>query len=539
MAFAARCSPATASATAILLWAAGPGKTVRALPTSLLLALGLLAGCLGDDGPTSPVPGDQASGVPANVRVFSGQVGFGENTTMDLTRAPSAFGQAGFSYVSAYGPEPNIGITSSGAIFTSAFSTVMRSTDEGATWQAVHTHSVPGVSETVGDNNDPMLWVDPWTDTVYNAPMFPILLCASIYASADDGESWPPAPRPVCGDAPFDHQKLASGPAGPGANPFVLAANHPTVLYMCYNGIAVTNCAVSYDGGLTWPVNRPTVANTVGFVAPQEQPTVASPCFSGQNGHPTVSHQGIVAMMRTWTCTQPILTYSADSGLTWTNVPGPSYPGGPSDFLNTANAHSIDPEVAFTPDGTMYVLFQSHDHHAYLASTKDLGASWQGPFDVTPPGTSSTVFAALGAGDDGRVAMGFVAAANVTGSSVGADDEARWHLWIVASHDAGSEDPTFVAYQATPDSDPVQVGPIHQGGGGAETRNLLDFIDGAVAPNGDFYVSFTDGCTVLNECATKAPKDQTTAFRGSEGAVAWLKGAGLLATPRDGPLPLA
>lgn len=513
---------------------------MRPLLAMVLAGLVLVSGCLdgGDGGGDrdGAAAGDEPA-APWPV-AFHGVAAFGTNNTA-LAAVPANFSaaSAGFAYVSAYGPEPNIGATSSGALFTTAFSTVMRSTDGGATWEPVHTHSIPGASDTVGDNNDPMLWVDPWTDIVYNAPMFPILTCATIYASEDDGATWS-SPTFGCGDAPLDHQKLASGPAGPDANPFVLAATHPTVLYLCYNGIGVTNCAVSYDGGLTWPVNRPTAVNTVGFVAPQEQQGPLSPCFSGQNGHPTVSYQGVVAMMRTWTCTQPMLSYSTDSGLTWTNVAGPAYPGGPSEFLTTANAHSIDPEVAFTPDGTMYVLFQSWDHHAYLARSKDLGASWEGPWDVTPPGTSSTVFAALGAGDDGRVAMGFVAAGNVTGSSAGAPDDARWHLWIVASEDADAEDPLFVAHQATPDSDPVQVGRIHQGGGTDNTRNLLDFIDGAVAPDGSFYVSFTDGCSAFNECSTLPPANQTTDFRGSAGAVAWLKGWSLLEAPRTGPLPL-
>lgn len=493
----------------------------------------LLAGCFGSNGGSDAGVGERVANVaPVGVKVFSGRVDFGVNTTDGTGAAwPMSFAMPGFIDVSGYGPEPNIGVTSSGAIFTSAFSTVMRSMDEGASWEAMHTH------EPADLNNDPMLWMDPWTDIVYNAPMAPTLLCASIYSSGDDGASWV-GPRPVCGSAPFDHQKLASGPSGPDVNPFDLDL-HATNLYMCYNGVAVTNCAASYDGGLSWPVNKPTVVNTLGFLtgAGQEQEAL-SECFSGQNGHPTVSPQGIVAFMRTWTCTQPILTYSTDSGLTWNNVPGPGFPGGPSDFLNTANAHSIDPEVAFTPDGTMYVMYQSWDHHAYVARTADLGASWDGPWDVTPPGVGSTVFAALGAGDDGHIAMAFVAAANVTGSSARAPQDSRWHLWMVSSLDAAAEDPTFVGYQATPDSDPVQVGPILQGGGTDNTRNLLDFIDGAVAPNGDFYVSFTDGCTVANGCAGNVPAEQTSDYRGSEGAVAWLKGANLLAAPRVGPVPL-
>ena len=509
---------------------------LRAL-AALALVTVLLSGCL-SDASREDSPDGEAMPAGAAPKVFSGRIELGANTTDGSgLLAPSAFGTAGFSYVSAYGPEPNIGVTSSGAVFTSAFSTVMRSLDGGATWEAVHTHAIPVVADTAGDNNDPMLWVDAWTDTVYNAPMFPILLCASIYASADDGATWPATPTPACGDAPFDHQKLASGPKGPEPNPLTDTMSHPTVLYLCYNGVAVTNCMASYDGGQTWPVNRPTVVNTIGLVVPQEQPTALSPCFSGQNGHPTVSFQGVVAMLRTWSCVQPILTYSTDSGLTWQNVPGPGFPGGPSPFLTTANAHSIDPEVAFTPDGTMYVLFQSWDHRAYLARTPDLGATWEGPFDVTPPGTSTTVFAALGAGDDGRVAMAFLAA-NGTGSSANVDHGTRWHLHIVASEDADAEDPTFVSYQATPDEDPVQVGQIHQGGGTDGDRNLLDFIDGAVAPDGTFYVSFSDGCTPYNECSALPPANQTNAYRGSSGAVAWLKGWSLLREPRTGPLPL-
>jgi hypothetical protein len=503
---------------------------------ALLLASMVFGGCLG--GGPSPTDGprpDPDTPILGGT-LYSGIVELGDNTTagsgkliVDLLK-----GTAGRVYVSEYGPEPNIGVTSAGNIFTSAFSTVMRSKDRGATWEAVHTHPF--------QNNDPMLWVDPWTDRVYNAPMFPTLACASVYWSDDEGDRWTPTPSQACGRTALDHQKLSTGPPGPDTNPLA-GRLYPTVTYLCYNGISTTNCLVSYDGGKTWPVDRATIVNTAGFAAslagvgPEDPPSVLSECLSGQNGHPTVSPSGVVTFLRTWSCVKPIFTYSTDSGLTWNNVPGPMYPGGPWNFAENT-PFSIDPETAFTPDGTMYALFQSWNHRAYLARTTNLGETWQGPWDVTPPGVTSTVFAALGAGDDGRIAMGFLGAANVTGSSAAAPNETRWHLYMVASLDANTDDPTFVSYQATPDDDPVQVGPILQGGGLDGTRNLLDFIDGAVGPDGTFYVSYTEGCTIRNNC-TQQPRDkQDNTYRGSEGAVAWLSGIPLLAENRTGPLPL-
>ncbi|HEX9815802.1 MAG TPA: sialidase family protein [Candidatus Thermoplasmatota archaeon] len=501
-------------------------------PVFLMVVAVAFAGCF-DSGPETPEEPQPESEGSAGPSLYSGIVPLGDNTTDGSGKTISELvgGQAGHIYVSEYGPEPNIGVTSDGNVFTTAFSTIMRSQDQGATWEAVHTHGF--------ENNDPMLWVDPWTDRVYNAPMFPTLLCASVYWSDDEGERWT-NPTPACGRTAFDHQKFATGPPGPNDNPLA-GVLYPTVSYLCYNGVATTNCLVSYDGGQTWPVDRPTIVNTAGFAAslagagPENPPSVMSECLSGQNGHPTASPDGVVVFLRTWSCVKPIFTYSTDSGLTWTNVPGPMYPGGPWNFAENT-PFSIDPETAFTPDGTMYALFQSWNHRAYLARTSNLGETWEGPWDVTPPGVTSTVFAALGAGDDGRIAMAFLGAANVTGSSAAAPNDSRWHMWMVTSLDADREDPTFAAYRATPDEDPVQVGPILQGGGFDNTRNLLDFIDGAVAPDGTFYVSYTEGCTILNNCTAQPREHQLDTYRASEGAVAWLKGIPLLTENRTEPL---
>lgn len=489
----------------------------------LLLITTAFAGCASQAPADTPLDPVAEATVPAHVQVFTGDVPFGNLTVAGTGKVPSVFGTPGFSYLDRYGPEPTMGVTSSGSLFVVAFSDVLRSTGDGS-WSVVQSHE-PLL------NNDPMLWVDPVTDRIYHAPMFPTLACATVYWSDDDGATWSP-PVEACGTGAFDHQKFATALPGPDALP-VAGLLHPTVAYLCYNGVAVTNCMASYDGGMTWPVDRPTAANLVGIIA-SETPSQISPCFSGQNGHPSAAPDGTVAFLRTWSCSQPILTYSTDSGLTWTNVPGPNFPGGASNFLQTANAHSIDPEVAFTPDGTLYTLFQSHDHHAYLARSSDLGATWDGPWDVTPPGYTSTVFAALETGSDGRLAMAFLAAKNVTGSSAQAPAESRWTMQIITTEDADTTDPsgpTFVHYQTTPDETPVQIGPILQGGGTDNTRNLLDFIDGAVAPNGTFYVSFTIGC---DRACGERPMDEQ-AGRASDAAVAWLSGWSLFEADRPDP----
>lgn len=487
----------------------------RILAALLLVSL---AGCLDSPQEDSDGP-DAVLGEQTGIQSFYGDAEFGAMNALVGTNGPAA--SADTIYLGRYAPEPNIGATANGDLFMTAFSSTMRSKDQGDTWEVVHTHD-PLL------NNDPMLWVDTVTDRVYSAPMFPTLLCSSVYWSDDAGDSWTPNPTPACGTGAFDHQKFATALPGPGTNPLA-GVLHETVAYLCYNGIAITNCMASYDGGQTWPVDVPTAVNVVDLAASlfgiENVPVdLVSPCFSGQNGHPTGGPDGTIAFLRTWSCRQPILTYSTDSGLTWNNVPGPQYPGGPSDFLTTANAHSIDPEVAFTPDGTMYVLFQSHDHHAYVARTSNLGATWEGPWDVTPPGMNSTVFAALSAGSDGRIAMGFLAS-NATGSSTNVPQDTRWQMFHVFTETADQDQPLWYAVQAT--EDPVQVGPILQGGGTDNTRNLLDFIDSAVDPEGNFYVAFTVGCSTSNGCTDLPAEEQTSGYRASDGAIARLHGFNL------------
>lgn len=434
---------------------------------ALLLLAAAFAGCSDRSDPLPVIPDSPIPQLPVGVVAFRDGVA--------VYAMPDAVGTATYHSVEHNGAEPNIGITSDGSIFVSSGSAVMRSQDEALTWTQVQEHVLL--------NSDPMLWVDTETDRVFNAPMFPTLVCSTIYWSDDLGDSWDQANSAACGAGAFDHQKLATGKPGPDPNPLA-GATYPTVAYLCYNAVTTTNCAASYDGGLTWPVNRGTQVNLLPRQGAESQVPLTG-CGSGQNGHPTAAPDGTVVFARTGPgCPIPFLTVSRDSGLTWTLVDGPDSP----------DPTSLDPEVAFSNNGTLYLLYQDAQFNEMLARSNDMGRSWSGPWNVMPPGVTTASFSALAAGSDGRVAMAFLGAPEAKGNPSSVPDNTTWSLYIVTSEDADTDAPTFFSYKVTPDSDPVQRGPIWQGGGGEPSRNLLDFIDGAIAPDGTFYVAYTEGC---------------------------------------------
>lgn len=389
---------------------------------------------------------------------------------------PAAVGTVVLNATGHAGGEPNIGVTKKGSIFVTALYQVLRSRDGGATWDLVVDFGQVG-PVNVNPAHDPMLWVDPVTDIVYDDPMFPVLACSSLISSRDDGATWTERDA-VCQVPPMDHQRLGSGLPGPKAPPLA-GALHPTVLYECYNQVAATECATSDDGGLAW--NPPVPVAVLG----------RDGC-AGTDGSPRASPHGAVVVPIFDGCASLLLGVSEDNGLTWSLRPGPPGTGAGAD----------DPSVVFTPDGTMYVTWTGNDFLVRMARSHDLGQTWDGVWKVAPPGVQATAFEAAAAGANGRVAVAFLGTRDAPGSPSDAPASSRWHLFVVTSDDAGAPDPTFVARQATPDDDPVQVGCVWQRGftvPASECRNLDDFIDAAAGPDGAFRVAFADGCT--KECA--------------------------------------
>lgn len=475
----------------------------RILLATLTLAV-VLAGCLGAvDDEASPAETASVDDPAPDVEAPDGVTRFAANGTP--LPPPEDPADAVWRLLGPSGAEPNIGATSKGHLFVSAYDQVLRSRDGGRSWTKVF-HYAPRDDGVVFESGprqtfDPMLWVDPVTDRVFFDPMYPPLACSSLHWSDDGGESWTHRPG-VCHPPPMDHQKLASGVPSDQAPP-VAGEAYPTVLYQCYNQLANTNCAVSYDGGVDWVVHTIASSNAEGECA-------------GINGHPNVGPEGTVAVPVTASCGKPALAISHDSGLTWEYVEVPVETG----------ARSIDAEVNFSADGTLYYTWRGDDFHTYMARSPDAGETWEGPWDVTPPQVNSTVFHATYAGPDGRLATAFLGSPNAKKGPDSAGPEARWYLYVVTSEDADTANPTFTGHRVQPKTDPVQVGRICLGGVGCDgSRNLLDFIDAAMTPDGTFHVAYADGC--VKECANKTdpePKDS----RADEVAVASLQGWSLL-----------
>ena len=167
---------------------------LRAFAMVLLMLAMPFSGCLGSDETPIDIVVDQ----PLPTTFVTGSDGL----PVDVPLIPMEFM---FSDVGEGGPEPSIGVTSSGCIFLIAMEKPMRSCDYGLSWE--NTADITQAPFT----SDPYGWVDPVTDRVFNIHMMG-LESTWIGWSDNDGESWMGNPHDS-GPLPLnDHIKLATGP---------------------------------------------------------------------------------------------------------------------------------------------------------------------------------------------------------------------------------------------------------------------------------------------------------------------------------------
>ncbi|HUR68533.1 MAG TPA: sialidase family protein [Candidatus Thermoplasmatota archaeon] len=428
-------------------------------PPALLAAL-LLAGCVQ---PTlapaalAPAPTELDTG-----RFVAAHAAGGAPVAVDPRVVPRFIAET----LPHAGGEPTLGVTSEGVLFLVADAKVLRSVDGAASWEVVSTPlSAPPATL------DPFLYVDPATDRVYSDQLY--VGCSWLSWSDDRGDTWTTNPV-ACGLPANDHQKLVA--AAKRANVLTPAFATGRVLYYAYNAIVggTSRVAMSYDGGRTFPVS-----------------SVSWPggsCSTGLHGDLVADEDGVVYLPKR-DCEGFVLLRSMDSGLTWTSTPVGRDAGG--------TLCRKDADLALDDEGTLYGVWTGGDNHVYLQTSQDRGDTWrERSLDASPPGVAMATMPAVVAGSGGRAAIAWLGTDDA--SARGPDEvreDARWHLYVTTTLDALSDVPTFVTVQVT--DDPVQVGPIDTNSecdapGGS--RNLLDFIDAKLAPDGRVLVSYTDGC---------------------------------------------
>lgn len=364
------------------------------------------------------------------------------------------------------GSELNIGVAPNGSIFVGGWDAIGRSTDGGATWTR---HSTTPVVTFAADR---VLIVDKDTGRVLVNDT--TLGCTILSWSDDNGATWRANPA-ACGGGVTDHQKIAVTKRVTYPNP--AGALYPSLVWVCANGLSHTNCGVSADGGTTFSTSAPHGAGCAFQGAPVGD-------VNGVLYEPT-SQCGLHVRK------------TADAGLSWTEYAVP--------FASVSDT----PDLAVTPDGTLYLAYIDASWKPAIARSTDGGATWTGPYAVTVPGLVSGLFPSIVAGADGRIAVSFY---GTTDNQAGWDlnpgnapDSIRWHGYVAVVTDAASAAPTIAPAQVT--SDPLQYGCLSKLGGCL--GNIADYADIDVGPDGRVYAVFMDGC--LPGCTSKA---QSTEDRG-------------------------
>ena len=460
-----------------------------AILVTLIIIAGAFSGCFKED---VVVPEPKEEEAPAGIYVTGP-----DGLPVNVPAIPMTFQ---FSDVGEIGPEPSIGITSSGCIFFIAMEKVMRSCDYGASWaNSADFASAPTTS-------DPYGWVDPVTDRVFNVQMVG-LATTWIAFSDDDGETWVGNPHDS-GPVPLnDHIKLGSGPWTDGAYGTLGQASplYEEAVYFCYNKLAGIFCYTSFDGGATFEVGGQIygLATTNG----------------GLHGAITTAPDGTVYV--TPRVATPTVIISKDNGLSWDTRTMGEDVGTPNPRKNS--------EVGTDTDSNAYHIWTGADSGVYMSRSIDSGDSWeQESIRISPANVISSTFPQIDVGDPGRIAITYLGSED--GDAIGeldidggswdgnphyATENVSYYLYITYSLNALDENPIFHTYRVSPD--PVQIGAICLNSGdcrdiGGSNRNLLDFNDLHIDREGRVYVAFADGCT--GDCATmEDPKPEDSRSR--------------------------
>ena len=430
--------------------------------------------------------------------------------------------------------ESSLGITTDGTLFvapayTDAGNGVARSTDEGATWQAlIPTADGGGVHGRV----QPFFYLDPSTNRMFFATShtgggF------DLSWSADLGATW--NYELISTDAQ-DWIKIFAGPAAttaPSGYTNVLYTSAPSPISTPSGGItAPPNHQTIYkslDGGATWQ----SVGGTSLTLNPSAEVTAglasASICPSSELvifGDGVVGSDGTVYIGYRM-CTELAVAISKDEGTTWTSVvvPGSVLPtfASPLSPLGTQNLLASEP-IAVDSSGNLYAVWNDANGLVHLSVSTDHGSTWSsagtgGAAVASAPGVVKTVLSAVGVKAPGTISIAYF----------GSTDGKTFSGYVAESTNALAATPVFWSTTVNDPSEPFFADGFDNDYKGSLTGGDLDeFVQVKYAPSGDVWVSFLkEMCPALqtSDCSWDYAGHANSVFQGAVGRLVHPGGA--------------
>ena len=394
--------------------------------------------------PPHPQPAKQATGVAPRFQIFN----------------PSAAQLAAGLGTSS--GEPSIGSdwNTGKILYQSGLQTLGISLDESCSSSPSSTWADVSSALTSKESLDPILFTDLRTGRTQVSQ-----LAGETSLSAytdDDGATWIASQG---GGIPsgVDHQTVGGGPFHA---PLPSGAVYSDAVYYCTQALADANCALSINGGLSFGPAVPIYNLTT---------------CGGLHGHLKVGPDG-TAYVPNANCpstNSQAVVVSEDNGSTWSVRP-----------VTNSGIGTSDPSLATDRGGTLYFAYADNDARPVVAISKDHGNSFVKLVDVGASlGIRAVEFSEMVAGDPGRAAMMFLGS-TTPGNPQAATYPGIWHLYVATTYDGGN---SWFTQDVTP-HDPVQRGPIWNGGGAVTYRNLLDFNDLTIDARGRLVAAFADGC---------------------------------------------
>ncbi|HEX4895078.1 MAG TPA: hypothetical protein VFV11_01955 [Solimonas sp.] len=387
--------------------------------------------------------------------------------------------------------------TQTGSLFYIGFLETMRLKLDDSTSPAQQTWELKNGTLNSKFTSDPILVADRDTGRVFAQQLIVGEGNSLSEFTDDDGETWTPGGGGGIRSG-ADHQSLGVGPYP--ADSLIPHPLYPNAVYYCSQDIALVFCSRSDDGGVSFAPGVPiyTLADCQGLhghvkIAPDG--TVYVPV----SGCPS----GLIDAANS----QPAVVVSEDAGLTWTVRAVTSAALG-------SGGHGSDPSVGLAADNTLYLSYVSAiDNRIHMAVSKDRGLTWTEDVDLgSLAGITAAQFPAVVAGDGDRAAVTFFGTTfNGEGVDTAPNFNGVWHLYVATTYDGGK---TYHVTNVTP-GDPIQRGGIC---GDGFCRNLLDFYDMVIDPEGRLLISYEDGC--VGGCPQGSPgtfSDQAVIARQSGG----------------------